>query len=110
MRWVVVFLPRCITLFMNLASSKLLYLASGGICRRSARLLLDIGITLSQSPTGKPRGLKLAETDLAEGRARLGSPVLAAPAAPVLYSLAIEDAADYMVADTRQILHAATPH
>ena len=54
--------------------------------------------------------MKPVETWLAEGSARLISPVLTAALAAVLYPFTVESVADYVVTDTRQVLYPATPH
>src|ERR1700734_2147123 len=79
------FLPWYIRLFMNFASTKSPYLASGTISRRSARRRRAICISLFR-PLGAVERTAL-------------------PA--VLDALRVEHAADNVIADARQVLHAA---
>src|SRR5271154_4923423 len=86
MRSAAAFFPSYIRLFMNFASTRSLYLASGTISRRSARRRRAIDVSLFGSLGAVERTALLA----------------------VLHALRVEHAADDVIAHARQVLHAAT--
>src|ERR1700677_1389376 len=81
------FLPEYIRLFMNFASTRSPYLASGTISRRSARRRRAILVSLLP-PLGSVERTALFA---------------------VLDALGVEHSANDVIAHARQVLHAATP-